>query len=93
MKKEEYEQYISPAGCYQHLLIVTPKFRKLMRYHGKFCKKCKIPFIPQPHYRKNYPGAYHYPTKTTCGFCVYDMDSMEHSEELEDENYGRDDGY
>lgn len=86
MKKEEYEKYIQ-NGCFGHLLVVTPKFEELMQKHGKYCKKCQRPFIPQPFYGGNYPRAYHYPTEDICGFCVYDMDAFEHSQIIAEEDY------
>lgn len=92
MKKEDYEKhmqlsYNGKQMVFNHLLIVTPKFRELMEKHGISCKRCKSPFIPQPHYRENFSNAPHYPTEDTCGFCVYDMDSYEHSQLLEESDY------
>lgn len=97
MEKEEYKKFITSGTngqpVFNRFLCVNDKFHILMCGFGKKCVSCGMPFIPQPHYGKNYPQAPHYPTETTCGFCVYDMMGDEHSMLLEDEAYGRDDGY
>jgi hypothetical protein len=79
----DYEKHIQ-NNCYRGLLVVTPEFRKLMEKHGKLCRLCKLPFIPQS-YWKQYCVKAHYPTEHVCGFCVYDMDSRVHSEILDNE--------
>lgn len=80
----DYEKHIT-NNCYRSLLVVTPEFRKLMEKHGKNCKACGLPFIPQPYWNE-YSSATHYPTKEICGFCVYDMDSQHHSQIIDQED-------
>lgn len=92
MNKAVYEKHITLSSngkqmIYNNLIVVTPKFRELMENHGKICRCCKRPFIPEPYYGENFPRATHYPTKTTCGFCIYDMGAYEHSELLLQEEY------
>lgn len=84
LTKEDYEKYIKKGVMSG--LVITPLFEELMQKHGIFCTRCKRPFIPQPFYRENYPRAHHYPTESVCGFCVYDMDSYEHSQLLDHED-------
>jgi len=91
LKKEEYEKFLTKSSrgykLLGHSLIVDEQFESLLQKHGKFCKDCRIPFIPQPFFRENYPQATHYPTKEICGFCIYEMDSQRHSELLYEEEF------
>ncbi len=58
------------------------KYLKFLYYWYRYkrkCNSCKKYYLPYPYYQRWNPKAPHYPNKLHCGFCVYDMDSVEQS--------------